>query len=146
LRGRHPTTGHPIFRWTCQAHRGAIPNRTVPPPPPAKPRTPWKPQVDAPVHPLPIPAPIKTKKHRGPTHTPLVNAPVSVPAVTVTTSSDGTWQLSRDDVTFLTQQQRRGTPAFEVGMSPHLSRPLPTSVVYRVWGLMNREELKLEDV
>jgi hypothetical protein len=75
----------------------------------------------------------------------LANAPVAQPAATITTASDGTWALTATDLGFLLQSQSRGIPAFEVGTDPTLSRPLPTSVVYRVWGMAERGELTLED-
>jgi len=138
LRGRR-SDGTPHYRWTCQAHRGAIPNQTIPPPPPPKPQTPWKPQTEAHVHPIPV----KVKKHR-PTRAPaLTNAPVPQPAATITTANDGTWQLTASDIRFICSQS--GHPAFETCTSPKLSRPLPTSVVYRVWGMMERGELAVEE-
>jgi hypothetical protein len=85
---------------------------------------------------------MKVKKH-GRTHTPLANAPITSPAAVITTANDGTWPLTREELNFLIQHQ--GHPAFSVCTDPALGRPLPTSVVYRVWGMVERGELTLEE-
>ena len=120
IRRHHPT----VYRWTCQAHRGAIPDRVTPPPPEPKVRTPWKPTHNA-----------AAPTSRKPPTSPLARPPITNPAMVVTTASDGAWPLTRADLDFLLQNQDR--PAFTVSME----RSLPTSVVYRVWGMAERGEI-----
>jgi len=131
LRSHHPS----VYRWTCQAHRGAIPPRVTPPPPEPKVRTPWKPvPPTSPTSPTSRKPPTSPTSRKPPT-SPLARPPITNPAMVVTTASDGAWPLTRADLDFLLQNQDR--PAFTVSME----RSLPTSVVYRVWGMAERGEI-----
>lgn len=139
--------GTPVFRETCQAHRGTFIQADPPPP---KPRTPWKPDPHADVVGLPPSAftkpPVEKDRIR---YRPKRAAPpdphrLDVPALiaaTITTANDGAWDITHQDLRLLADPRHTRLPAFEVSTLPGLSRPLPTSVVYRVWGMVERGEL-----
>lgn len=88
--------------------------------------------------------PSKVKVNTRSRRVPLAEIPILNPVITITTASDGPWPLTQADLDFLTAPTTTPRPAFEVCSDHALSRPLPTSVVYRVWGMMERGELHEE--
>ncbi len=121
LRRRRPD-GSLVLRATCQAHRNApIPEGVILSPPP----TPWR----------PVPTPTAERHHR-----------LDTPFVSITTVGDGTWDLTEQDVRTLALANHTGVSAFAVVTNGLLSRKMPTAVIDRVWGMLDRGDLTVDDL
>jgi len=128
---QYTKTGMIVYRAVCQAHRGQTHDLRLDPP-----KTKWKPTDTPP--PRPRVPPISPERTRTVTTDP---RSIAHAVLNVTTASDGTWSLTREDLNVILTLTGMRRSALDISEAQRLSRPLPTSVVYRVQGMAERGEL-----